>query len=200
MEYIKLICFRHNSYLISYHYPSATCLILNTSSSFASCIFHIIIHIISSKCYIFHTSPDHMCTQSWFDYLFWCPARMIIWLEWEVLYFGSTTILSSLPHDCFCGNLYHHKYNEIVTSNNFSRITISGNCNQIAIIPVIIIIIILESITLQFNMILILHSSDHCLIFNPGDKATQRFVEEINDQVGEPKNFLYNFLTFNPES
>lgn len=24
--------------------------------------------------------------------------------------------------------------------------------------------------------------SDHCLIFNPGDKATQRFVEEINDQ------------------
>ena len=29
----------------------------------------------------------------------------------------------------------------------------------------------------------LLNSSDHCIIFNPGDKATQRFVEEINEQV-----------------
>ena len=29
----------------------------------------------------------------------------------------------------------------------------------------------------------LLNCSDHCIIFNPGDKATQRFVEEINEQV-----------------
>ena len=29
----------------------------------------------------------------------------------------------------------------------------------------------------------LINSSDHCIIFNPGDKATQRFVEEINEQV-----------------
>ena len=29
----------------------------------------------------------------------------------------------------------------------------------------------------------LINCSDHCIIFNPGDKATQRFVEEINEQV-----------------